>query len=161
MRGCPRGGGHVGWAQPRYNAFLGCPKVESSDAVITGILSLYHIDGFMLFDPVSTYSYVSSYFASHLSVRHDSLVSVSTLTGDSIVVDWVYRSCVVTINDFDTIVDLLLLNMVDFKGILGMDWLSQYHAILDCHTKSGTLAMLGLPRLEWRGTLGHSTSKVV
>ncbi|XP_075082100.1 uncharacterized protein LOC107791632 [Nicotiana tabacum] len=55
----------------------------------------------------------------------------------------------VTINGFDTIVDLLLLDMVDFDVILGMDWLSPYHAIFDCHVKTMTLAMLGLPRLEY------------
>nr|XP_016469213.1 PREDICTED: uncharacterized protein LOC107791632 [Nicotiana tabacum] len=39
--------------------------------------------------------------------------------------------------------------MVDFDVILGMDWLSPYHAIFDCHVKTMTLAMLGLPRLEY------------
>ncbi|XP_070057794.1 uncharacterized protein [Nicotiana tomentosiformis] len=51
--------------------------------------------------------------------------------------------------------------MVYFDVILGMGWLSPYHAILDCHAKTVTLAMLGLPRLEWKGTLGHSISKVI
>ena len=39
--------------------------------------------------------------------------------------------------------------------------MSPYHAILDCHAKTVTLAMPGLPRLEWKGTLGHSTSRVI
>ncbi|XP_070004179.1 uncharacterized protein [Nicotiana sylvestris] len=42
-----------------------------------------------------------------------------------------------------------------------MDWLSPYHAILDCHAKAVTLALLGLPQLEWRDTLGHSTGRVI
>ncbi|XP_070011100.1 uncharacterized protein [Nicotiana sylvestris] len=81
--------------------------------------------------------------------------------GDSIVVDRVYHSCVVTIGGLKTSVDLILLDMVDFNVILGMDWLSPYHAILDCHAKIMNLALLGLPQLEWRGTLGHSTSRVI
>ncbi|XP_070057255.1 uncharacterized protein [Nicotiana tomentosiformis] len=51
--------------------------------------------------------------------------------------------------------------MVDFDVILGMDWLLPYHTILDCHTKNATLTMLGLPRLEWRGTPGYVPSRVV
>ncbi|XP_070034630.1 uncharacterized protein [Nicotiana tomentosiformis] len=51
--------------------------------------------------------------------------------------------------------------MVDFDVIFGMDWLPPYHAILDCHAKTVTLAMPRLSRLEWRGTLGHSTSKII
>ncbi|XP_070032000.1 uncharacterized protein [Nicotiana tomentosiformis] len=45
--------------------------------------------------------------------------------------------------------------------IVGMDWLSLYHAIFDCHVKTITLSMSGFPRLEWRVNLGHSTSRVV
>ncbi|XP_070037233.1 uncharacterized protein [Nicotiana tomentosiformis] len=121
-------------------------------------------DASVLFDPGSTYSYVSSYFASYLVVPRDSLsapVYVSNLVGDAMVVDSVYRSCVVTVGSLETRIDLLLLDMVDFDVILGMDWLSPYHAILDCHAKTMTLALPGLPRLEWRGTLGHSTSRVI
>ncbi|XP_070025276.1 uncharacterized protein [Nicotiana sylvestris] len=51
--------------------------------------------------------------------------------------------------------------MVDFDVILGIDWLSPYHDILDYHAKMVTLALLGLPRLEWRGTSGHFTSRVI
>ena len=55
---------------------------------------------------------------------HESLFShvhVSIPVGDSIIVDRVYRSCVVTIGGLETRVDLLLHSMVDFDVILGMD----------------------------------------
>ncbi|XP_070013607.1 uncharacterized protein [Nicotiana sylvestris] len=51
--------------------------------------------------------------------------------------------------------------MVDFYVILGMDWLSAHYAILDCNTKSRTLAMTGVPRVEWRGTLDYTPSRVL
>ncbi|XP_070009814.1 uncharacterized protein [Nicotiana sylvestris] len=88
-------------------------------------------------------------------------IYVSTLVGDSIVVDRVHRSCVVVFRGFETRVDLLLLDMVEFDVILGIDWLSPYHAILDCHAKTVTLALPDLPRLEWRETPGHSTHSVI
>ncbi|XP_070037244.1 uncharacterized protein [Nicotiana tomentosiformis] len=116
-----------------------------------GIVLVCSRDASVLFDPGSTYSYVSSYFASYLVVPRDSLsapVYVSMPVGDDIVVDRVYRSCVVTIGSLETRVDLLLLNMIDFDVILGMDWLSPYHAILYYHTKMMTLALQGLPLLE-------------
>ncbi|XP_070046718.1 uncharacterized protein [Nicotiana tomentosiformis] len=81
--------------------------------------------------------------------------------GDSIVLDRVYRSCLDTIGGYETRVDLQLLNMVDFNMILGMDWLSPYHVILDCHAKTVALAIQGLSRLEWRRSLGHVPSRVV
>jgi len=39
--------------------------------------------------------------------------------------------------------------------------MSPYHAILDCYAKTVTRAMPGLPRLEYKGTADHSTSKVI
>nr|XP_033514981.1 uncharacterized protein LOC117279533 [Nicotiana tomentosiformis] len=43
----------------------------------------------------------------------------------------------------------------------GMNWLSSYHVVINCYAKIVMLAMLGLPRLEWRGLIGHTSSKVV
>ncbi|XP_070047222.1 uncharacterized protein [Nicotiana tomentosiformis] len=158
-RGSPRGGGQV-----RYYALLAKTKAVSSDSTITGIVPVYHRDASIIFDLGSTYSYVSSYFAPFLGVSCDSLSSpiyVSTHVGDSIIVDRVYQSCSVVLGGFETRADLLLLSMVDFDIILCMDWLSPYHAILDCHTKTMTLVMLGLPLLEWRGTLDYVPSMVI
>ncbi|XP_070055122.1 uncharacterized protein [Nicotiana tomentosiformis] len=62
---------------------------------------------------------------------------------------------------YETRADLLLLDMTDFDVILGMDWLSLYHAILDCHAKTITLAMPELPRLEWKGLSVSASSRVI
>ncbi|XP_070020067.1 uncharacterized protein [Nicotiana sylvestris] len=51
--------------------------------------------------------------------------------------------------------------MVDFDIILCMDWLSPHYAILDGHAKTVTLAMLGIPQLEWRGTVNYTLNKVI
>ncbi|XP_070029316.1 uncharacterized protein [Nicotiana sylvestris] len=51
--------------------------------------------------------------------------------------------------------------MVYFGVILVMDWLSAYHDILDCHAEIVTLAMPGLPWLEWSGALDYVPSRVI
>ncbi|XP_070020565.1 uncharacterized protein [Nicotiana sylvestris] len=153
-----------GGAQPQCYAFPARPEAESSDVAITGTVSVCSRDVSVLFDPGSTYSYVSSYFASYLVVPHDSLstpVYMSMPMGDSIIVDRVYRSYVVIIGGLETRIDLLLLDMGDFDVILGMNWLSPYHVILDNHAKTVTLSLSGLPRLEWRRTRSHSVSRVI
>ncbi|XP_070019968.1 uncharacterized protein [Nicotiana sylvestris] len=127
-------------------------EAVASDAVITGFVPIYYGDALVLFDLGSTYMYVSSYFSLYLDMSHDSLAIfyVSTVVGDSILVDRVYRACVVNIRGYEMRIDLLLHNMVDFDVILGMDWLFPYHAILDCHAKTKTLAMPRLSGLEWK-----------
>ena len=42
---------------------------------------------------------------------------------------------------YDTHADLKVLDMIDFDVILGMDWLSSYHANLNCYAKIITLAI--------------------
>ncbi|XP_070047163.1 uncharacterized protein [Nicotiana tomentosiformis] len=155
-RGRPRGGGQPGGGYPvgspaRFYAFPARPDAEASDVVITSIISVCGKAASILFDPRSTYSYVSSLFAHFLGVSRESLstpVYVYTLVCDFVIVDQIYRSCIVTLCVYETKADLLLLDMTDFEIILGMDWLSLYHAILDCHAKTVTLAIPALPRLE-------------
>ncbi|XP_070049486.1 uncharacterized protein [Nicotiana tomentosiformis] len=168
-RGRPRGGGQAGGGHPsgapaRFYAFPARPDVVALDAVITCIIFVCGRYASVLFDPGSTYSYMSSLFSHFLDIPRESLgtpVYVSILVGDFIVVHRIYRSCVVTFGGYETRVDLLLLNMTDFEVILVMDWLSSYHVILDCHAKIVTLVMPVLPRLEWKGSSVSTSSRVI
>ena len=59
----------------------------------------------MLFDPGSTFSYVSTYFAAKFDMICDSMtvtIRVSTPVGKPLVVDRVYRSCLVSLAGYDT-----------------------------------------------------------
>ena len=71
------------------------------------------------------------------------LIRVSTLVGESVIVEKVYRSGLVTFVGSNTYVDLIILEMVDFDVILGMTWLSPNFAILYCNAKTVTLAKPG------------------
>ncbi|XP_070039364.1 uncharacterized protein [Nicotiana tomentosiformis] len=158
-RNCPRRG-----VQARFYAFPCRTEAVTSNAVITGMVPICHRDALVLFDLGCTYSYLLSYFAPYLDISRDSLsfpIYVSKPVGDSIVVDRVYRSCLAVIVVFEIVVYLLSLSMVDFDVILGINWLSPHHAILDFHAKTVTLAMTGFPRLELRGALDYGPSRFV
>ena len=97
----------------------------------------------VLFDPRSIFSYVSSSFATALNLHCELLdmpIRVSTPVGESVIVEKVYRCCLMTFMGSNTHVDLVILEMVDFDVILGMTWLSPNFAILDCNAKTVTLA---------------------
>ncbi|XP_069145428.1 uncharacterized protein [Solanum lycopersicum] len=51
--------------------------------------------------------------------------------------------------------------MVDFDVILGMDWLSRYHDVLDCNAKTVTLAMPSVSRVERKSVSGSYPRKVI
>lgn len=94
---------------------------------------------YALFDSGSTYSYVSPLFAKYLNkspIKLDVPILVATPIGESILVEFVYRACEVSVFERETELDLLILDMLDFDIILGMDWLACCHATLGCHDKT-------------------------
>lgn len=67
------------------------------------------------------YCYVFTYYYPWLDLSWDSLslsLCVSTIMGDSLVVDLFNKSCVVTIRECDTQVDLIVLDMVSILQII-------------------------------------------
>ena len=63
--------------------------------------------------------------------------------GQLLIVQVVFRSCVVSIWGIDTLMDLMLLEIIDFDVILGMDWLASCHTIVDCHLKEIRFEIFG------------------
>ena len=119
---------------------------------------------FVLFDPGSTFSYVSFSFATGLNLHCELLdmpIRVSTPVGESVILEKVYRSCLVTFVGINTHVDLVILEMVDFDVILGMTWLSPNFAILDCNAKIVTLAKPGTDPLVWEGDYTSNPVRIV
>ncbi|XP_069147079.1 uncharacterized protein [Solanum lycopersicum] len=145
-------------------AFPGRSEEEASDAVITGNLLVCDCMASVLFDPGSTFSYVSSSFANGLNLHCELLdmpIRVSTPVGESVVVEKVYRSCLVNFVGSNTYVDLVILEMDDFDVILGMTWLSPQFAILDCNAKTVTLAKPGTDPLVWEGDYTSNPVRIV
>lgn len=105
-------------------AFPDRPGVEASDVMITGIILGCHRLTFVSFSSGSVYSYMSTYFSLGFDFSYDSTsvsVDISTPIGEPLVVVLVYQSCFVTLAGYKTWVDLIILDMVDFDIILGID----------------------------------------
>ncbi|XP_075504524.1 uncharacterized protein LOC142541964 [Primulina tabacum] len=60
----------------------------------------------------------------------------SVISRDEIYPTSVVRACSVQVNERTIFADLIVIPMVAFDVILGMDWLSTYHAVIDCVAKT-------------------------
>ena len=78
-------------------------------------------------------------------------IRVSTPVGESVIVEKVYRSFLVTFVGRNTYVDLIILEMVDCDVILCMTLLSPNFAILDCNAETLKSTKPGTDSLVWEG----------
>lgn len=109
----------------------------------------------VLFDSGSTYSFVSELFAKEIDLQPVQLgfqlQVVTPLKEHSLA--WKYLSNVkMEISGESLTVELIILDMVEFDVILGMDWLGQHHALIDCKQKKIVLTMSRGRKVEIRGS---------
>ncbi|KAL5837100.1 hypothetical protein ACOSQ3_014269 [Xanthoceras sorbifolium] len=71
------------------------------------------------------------------------IIAVSFPTGDTVLVDKVYRGSRVIIEGREFLADLVVLDIQDFDVILEMDWLSRHHATVDCFRKEVSFGRVG------------------
>ena len=89
-------------------------------------------------DSGSTHSFVSYPFEHYLHtspILIECELLVSLPSGDTMLCDRVYHSCEILVNNVPLYMNLILLEMHGLDVILGMDWLSSYHALIDCELK--------------------------
>ncbi|KAA3480486.1 DNA/RNA polymerases superfamily protein [Gossypium australe] len=111
----------------------------SSPDVITSPFTLFGTDVIALIDPGSTHSYVCVNLVSSKTLPVEStefVIRVSNPLGKCVLVDKVCKNCPLMFRDIYFSVNLMLLPFDEVDIILGMDWLTLYHAIVNCNRKS-------------------------
>lgn len=97
---------------------------QASNTVVTGTLPIHSFDVKVLIDFGPTHSFVSYKFAEKFKKTPEPLncdLSVATPLGDFVIIDCVFKHCVIRVGDRELSVDLVLLDIRDFDVILGMD----------------------------------------
>nr|GFB76320.1 reverse transcriptase domain-containing protein [Tanacetum cinerariifolium] len=106
-----------------------------ASGTIIGTLFIYGHTVFVLFDTGATHSVISSVFASRVTMIPpllDHVLCISTPMKDSVRITQVYRDLPLQFDDKIRAINALPLNMYEFDIILGMDWLTEHHATIDC-----------------------------
>ena len=83
--------------------------VDASNDVVSGTLSLFSKEAKVLFDSGATHSFVSSAFASHAGKMVEPLdyqLSIATPLGNCVLIGCAYKSCVVSFDGRDFLIDL-------------------------------------------------------
>ncbi|KAK8707571.1 hypothetical protein V6N13_058626 [Hibiscus sabdariffa] len=119
---------------------------EADLDVIAGIVELHTHPVYALVDPGSTHSFVSTSLIDKFKLRVEPTTSSVTATnplGDSVTINLICRNCPLVIQGIPFPADLMALPFHEFDIILGLDWLGQHQAWVDCSKKRLYLRGLG------------------
>jgi len=105
---------------------------------MAGTILVYSVPVISLFDFGASHCYISTSFITKHSIPcfdMDTPWEISTGNG-IITTSKVCRSCPVVICGREFSADMFMINTGGYDVILGMIWLSKYHAVIDCRNKS-------------------------
>jgi hypothetical protein len=112
--------------------------------MVTGTVSVDSFVAHALFDSGASYSFVSEDFVScaGLSVQRMGHPIVVSSANGSICSYLVCQGCSIILVDEVFSANLVVISLGSFDVILGMDWLTQYHAVISCFWKTMSLRAL-------------------
>nr|GFB10986.1 hypothetical protein [Tanacetum cinerariifolium] len=126
---------------------------------ITSTLFIYGHVVFVLFNTGAKHSVISSAFASRITTTPtllDHVLCISTPMQDSVRITHVYRNLSLQFDDKIRPINALPLDMCEFDLILGMDWLMEHHATIDCRSYRVIFGDIHAPEFVYHGSLPGS-----
>ncbi|KAJ4773005.1 DNA/RNA polymerases superfamily protein [Rhynchospora pubera] len=131
----------IGEDYPDYEAV---PQEDFQDAqddadLIAGMVSVSNCFAYSLIDTGASHSFVSETFVKEhrwTTEPRNRVMVVQTPLGKNVLVDRVCRNQKVQITGRNLPANLVVLDMRDFDILLGLDWLSTHHAVVDCKNRS-------------------------
>ncbi|KAL0544922.1 hypothetical protein IC582_020052 [Cucumis melo] len=139
-------------------------EAERAGTVVTGTLPVLGHYALVLFDSGSSHSFISSAFMLHARLEVEPLhhiLTVSTPSGECMLSKEKVKACQIEIVGHVIEVTLLVLNMLDFDVILGMDWLVANHASIDCSRKEVAFNPLSVVSFKFKGEGSRSLPQVI
>ncbi|XP_039134254.1 uncharacterized protein LOC120271646 [Dioscorea cayenensis subsp. rotundata] len=135
-----------------------------SNAVVSVALSVYSVYACALFNFRATHSFISSTFIRKhalpvITVEYD--LCVTTPVGVDVVLDRACENCPIIIVGHELLARLHVMSMNDYDIILGMDFLSACHVVVDCHARRVVFKIPGEAEFTFHGSESASPPRVI
>ena len=129
-------------------------EAQANPDSVTSIITVFGEPARVLFDSGASRSFISSSFALHADQKWTPLKNGLVVTaplGERILRTLVFKGCEVLVEGVVLKGNLIPLGMDDFDVILGMDWLSNHRASMNCFTKRIRFEKSEYPEFEFVG----------
>jgi len=132
--------------------------------VISGTLLVNVVAVTVLFDAGATHSFINPVTAARMACNFEDLgvqLYITTPVGTVCQAERVARNCTIVILGKLFLGNLILLGIRGYDVILGMDWLTQYQATIDCNQKTLALITSEGERIRYKGGDFPSTTPLI
>ncbi|GKD23896.1 putative nucleotidyltransferase, ribonuclease H [Tanacetum coccineum] len=113
-------------------------NAQQDPNIVTGMFPLNHHLVKVLFDSGADRSFISISLASKLnipSITMDTFYDIEIADGNLVSTNTVIKGCTLTLLNQPFKIDLMPIKLGSFDVVIGMDWLSKYHAKILCDEK--------------------------
>ena len=96
---------------------------------------LFHLSARVLFDYGASHSFITVLCVKELGLEVETLekpLHMSSPLGTRVRVDKICRDCELEISRILLMVDLQVMDMLEFDVIIGMDWLTAHRVVIEC-----------------------------
>ncbi|XP_042454435.1 uncharacterized protein LOC122038654 [Zingiber officinale] len=109
-------------------------QVDLNAAIITSMILVANIPAHVLIDSGAIHSFIYAAYIVKWGITPKRMIkgySVSLPSGEELHSNRVVRNCQMMMENCIVGAELIVLDMVEFDVILGMDWLTQHEAVID------------------------------
>ncbi|KAJ0694285.1 putative hydrolase, Nucleotidyltransferase [Helianthus annuus] len=113
-------------------------EAKASPDVVSGIFLVNSMPMNVLFDSGASRSFISNELIAHPSFKLEKMsipLEVEVADSKSYLLHDICKNCKIIIEDEEFSIDLVPMYMGEFKVVVGMDWLAQNHAEIQCEKK--------------------------
>ena len=151
--------------QPQNPRALRITQRDAADDgdTIEGMIVISGLMAHALIDSGSTHTFTSNDFAMQLPVQPQPLpiiMNVNTLSGQIRATQY-YPNCMIEIGGLKLVADLIQLGTMEFDVILGMDWLYEHYAVLNCRNRSVKFEIPGEQPVIFQGAKPGELPKLI
>ncbi|XP_056688567.1 uncharacterized protein [Spinacia oleracea] len=139
-------------------------EADEEDNVITGAFSIHSSPAHVLFDSGASHSFISPSFAKRLKLKpcYDfHAMSIALPIGEIVKCRTLYRNCPIMLGEVEFLADLIAFDLSDFDVILGMNWLTNYEASINCLRRRVTLTTSSGDRISFQKLERKPTIQIV